>query len=92
MATIRVHVQPRSAKNRCCGMHGDALKVAVPAPPVEGRANSAVGDYLAELLGVSARSVVLLAGAQSRQKLFSLESLTVEEAQTRLDRLLAEVD
>ncbi len=88
-AIISVHVQPRAAKNCCCGVHGEALKVSVKAPPVDGKANKAVGAYLAELLGVSRRSVVLLAGRQSRKKMFLLESLTEEEARAKVATLAA---
>ena len=85
---ISVHVQPRAAKNRCCGVHDEALKVAVTAPPVDGKANKAVAAYLAELFGVSRRSVVLLSGSQSRKKLFLLESLTEEEVRAKVAALV----
>ena len=91
-AIISVHVQPRAAKNRCCGVHDEALKVSVQAPPVDDKANKAVGAYLAELLGVSRRSVVLLSGSQSRKKLFLLESLTEEEAQAKVAALVASAE
>ena len=42
-------MQPRSSKNRCCGMHGGCLKIAITAPPIEGKANKALISYLAEL-------------------------------------------
>lgn len=90
--TLRVHVQPRAANNRFCGVHDDSLKMAVTAPPVEGKANRAVRDYLAELLGVSRKSVILLSGSQSRNKVFYLESLSEEELQIRVAAMLRSID
>jgi uncharacterized protein len=89
---IRVHVQPRSTRNRCSGVHDDSLKLAVNAPPVDGKANKEVGRYLAELLGVSRKSVILLSGSQSRKKVFWLESLSEQEAQVKIAALIASAD
>ena len=86
--TLRVYIQPRAAKNRFCGMHGDALKLAVTAPPLDGKANREVAAYLAEIFGVSRKSVDLLSGRQSRNKLFCFFSLTETELRERLQRLL----
>jgi uncharacterized protein (TIGR00251 family) len=86
--TLRVHIQPRAAKNRVGGLHGNALKLAVTAPPVDGKANKVVAIYLAELFQVSRKNVLLLSGRQSRSKVFGFVSLTQDELQTRLLRLL----
>ncbi len=87
--TLRVYIQPRAAKNRFCGLHGDALKLAVTAPPLDGKANREVVVYLAEILGVSRKSVDLLSGRQSRNKLFCFFSLSETELRERLQRLLS---
>lgn len=85
---VRVHLQPRAARNRFCGLHGDALKLAVTAPPVDGKANREVLAFLAELLAVSGGDVELVSGARSRRKCFSVANLSPEEVEKRVRRLL----
>jgi hypothetical protein len=63
-----VRVQPRSSRTGVEGVHGDALKVRVNAPPVDGAANEAVVEVLAEALGVPRRAVRIVAGDSSRTK------------------------
>lgn len=65
---LRLHVQPRSSQNRIAGLHGDAVKVQVTAPPAEGAANAAVVALVARWLGVPRRAVTLLQGQTGRQK------------------------
>jgi len=65
---FKVHVQPRSSRNQVVGLHGDALKVKLTAPPVEGKANQACIEVLSEALGVSRSSLAILSGQSSRQK------------------------
>ena len=57
-----MRVQPRSARDRVVGLHGGALKVQVTAPPVDGAANRAVIELLAEWLGVPRRAVAVVRG------------------------------
>lgn len=63
-----VRVQPRASRSGVDGLHGGALRVRVNAPPVDGAANAAVVDVLAEALGVARRSVRIIAGESSRSK------------------------
>lgn len=63
-----VRVQPRASRSGLDGVHGDALKVRVHAPPVEGAANAAVVAVLAEALGVPRGAVTIVAGASGRTK------------------------
>lgn len=88
--TLQVRVQPRSAKNRCSGLHDDHLKIAVGAPPVDDKANRATVLYLAELFGVSPKSVGLVSGRSSRKKIFYFKTLTEEKLIDRLNLLIAE--
>jgi uncharacterized protein (TIGR00251 family) len=67
-ATFQVRVHPRARKNAITGVVGDALKLALTAPPVEGRANDACIAFLAEFLNVPRSSVTIAAGASSRNK------------------------
>ena len=59
---IDILVQPRSSKGRVAGVHGNELKVAITAPPVEGRANRALAELLAKLLGVAKSRVAIVRG------------------------------
>ncbi len=66
---LTLHVQPGAKRSEVAGLHGDALKVRLAAPPIEGRANEALLRFIAELFGVPLRNVELLRGAQSRHKM-----------------------
>ena len=81
---LRIHVQPGAGRSAVVGRHGDALKVRVAAPPVEGRANDATRALLAEALGVPESDVELTSGQSSRSKRFRLKGLDAEEADKRL--------
>ncbi|MFZ5876796.1 MAG: DUF167 domain-containing protein [Nitrospirota bacterium] len=85
---LTVKVIPRSSRNRVIGWLGDALKVAVTAPPEGGRANAAVADLLASSLDVPASSVRCVAGHASSRKLFEIVGLTEQYVNRRLDALL----
>lgn len=86
--TLQVHVQPRAAKNKCCGLHDNGLKLMVTAPPVDGKANRAVRSFLAELIGVKPNSVILRSGETSRKKVFYFTTLSEQELADRLRSLL----
>ena len=79
-----VHVQPRAKKPGIDGTHGDALRVRVHAPPVEGAANDDVVAVIAEALGVPARAVHIAAGHTARQKLVDVDGIDASAAQARL--------
>ena len=81
---LRVHVQPGAGRSAVVGRHGDALKVRVAAPPVEGRANEATRALLADALGVPEADVELTSGQSSRTKRFRLKGVDAEEADKRL--------
>ena len=65
---LLVQVQPRASRSRVVGEHGGYLKVQLAAPPVDGAANAALLELLAELLGVPRRQVALVSGETSRRK------------------------
>jgi uncharacterized protein (TIGR00251 family) len=79
-----VLVQPRSSRSRLGPVHGDRIKVAVTAPPVDGEANAAVIELVAKALGVGRGDVEVVAGASSRRK--TLRVRGVDRA--RLERAL----
>ena len=81
---ISVRVQPKASRNAVIGVHGDALKVAVTAPPEKGKANTAVAGTLARALGVRRSQVTLVAGDTSRSKTFRIEGIGPVEARAKL--------
>ena len=83
-ATFAVRVQPRARKNAIVGELGDALKLALTAPPIEGRANGACIAFLAEFLKVPRSSITIAAGQSSRNKVVRVRGLTAAEVAGRL--------
>ena len=77
--TFAVKVQPRAKKNAIIGELGDALKLALTAPPVEGRANAACIEFFANLLDVPRSSVTIASGETSRRKVIRVAGLSAEE-------------
>lgn len=65
---LSLHLVPNARKSGPDGLHGDALKMRIAAPPVDGRANDALIRVLAELTGLPRSSIQLVSGAASRQK------------------------
>jgi uncharacterized protein (TIGR00251 family) len=74
-----LRVQPRASRNAVAGVMGDAIKLAITAPPVDGKANQAVVEYLAELLKVSKSSVTIVSGETGRNKLVAIRGVTVAQ-------------
>lgn len=83
-ATFAVRVQPRASRNAITGEMGDALKLALTAPPVEGKANQACVEFLANILKVPRSSVTIAAGETSRNKVIRVAGLSAEETRRRL--------
>lgn len=80
-----VHVQPRASRSEIVGMHGDALKIRLAAPPVDGAANDALVTLLAQAFAIPRRAVRILAGESSRAKLVELEGVTPEAVRRLAD-------
>lgn len=83
--TLAIHIVPRAAKNEIVGTHGNALRIRLKAPPVEGAANTALLAFIAEVLGISPHQIELISGHTSRNKLLAITGLTKD---TILKRLL----
>ena len=77
---LTVHVMPGAKRTEAVGLHGDALKIRLAAPPVEGRANAALVAWLATELGLPRASVELWQGAGSRRKVLRLHGLDAARA------------
>ena len=71
-----VRVQPRASSDEVSGVHGNALKIRLGAPPVGGAANDALVNFLAALFAVPRRAVRILAGESSRSKLVEIDGVT----------------
>jgi uncharacterized protein len=85
---LPVRAQPGARKNAIVGTHAGALRVAVSAPPEQGRANAAIQTVLADALGCKASQVGLLSGETVREKRFLIQGITPEDVQRRLAALL----
>ena len=82
--TLKVRLQPRASRDGIDGLHGDALKVKVTAPPLEGRANKAVKKFLAGKLGISPSQVEIIAGEHSREKVLRISGISRTEMEKAL--------
>jgi len=67
-AVLTLHIQPGAKRTEVAGVHGEALKIRLNAPPVEGKANEALIAYLARQLDIPRARVLLEAGQTSRAK------------------------
>lgn len=74
---LTLHIQPGAKKTEIAGEHGDALKIRLAAPPVDGKANQALLSYLAERFGVPQRQVTLKQGETSRRKVVEISGSSV---------------
>jgi uncharacterized protein (TIGR00251 family) len=81
---VRVRVSPGATRSRVVGRYGDAWKVRVAAPPVDGRANDALVRLLADALAVSRESVRLVSGAGGRDKIVELTGIDRSNVERRL--------
>ena len=70
--TLTLHIQPGAKKTEFAGLHGDALKIRLAAPPVDGKANDALIKFVAETLKLPKSAVNLKSGQTSRRKVLEL--------------------
>jgi uncharacterized protein (TIGR00251 family) len=76
--SLTLHVQPGAKRSEIAGLHGEALKVRLAAPPVEGRANEALLKFISSLFAVPLRDTELKQGAQSRHKVVTVTGSRIE--------------
>jgi uncharacterized protein (TIGR00251 family) len=81
---LAVKIHPRAKKNAITGEVGEALKVALTAPPVDGRANAACVEFFAKLLKVPRSSVTIASGQTSRNKVIRITGISAETVRTRI--------
>ncbi len=82
--TFAVKVHPRARKNEITGTVGDALKLALTAPPVEGKANQAVIEFFADFLDSPRSSVTIASGETSRNKVVRVTGIGAQQVRERL--------
>ena len=84
---LRVFIQPRSSKNTIAGLHGDALKIKLTAPPIDGAANTMCIAYLAKCLGVPKSSLEIVSGQTNRTKRVLIRYKDNQASKTEPERL-----
>ena len=82
--TFAVRVIPRAARNEIAGVQGAALKVRLTAPAVDGAANSALIEFLAQRLGVRKSAVTIVSSSKSRSKTVRVEDVTRAQVEAML--------
>jgi uncharacterized protein len=82
--SFAIKVHPRARKNAITGEFGDALKLSLTSPPVDGRANQACIEFFAKLLMVPRSSVTIASGQTSREKVIRVSGLPAEEVRRRI--------
>ena len=81
---IVISVQPRASRTEVVGLHGDAIKLRVAAPPVEGAANEKVIRFLADALDVGRQQVTIVAGLGARKKTVRVSGVDAKVVRERL--------
>jgi len=76
---ISIYVQPRASKTMVAGMHDGCVKVRLAAPPVDGAANAALIEFVAECLGVAKSRVRIVSGQTSRRKVVEVDGVSAEQ-------------
>lgn len=82
--SFAIKVHPRARKNAITGVVGDALKLALTAPPIEGRANQAVIEFFTDLFAIPRSSVTIASGETSRNKVVRVVGLSKQVVEQRL--------
>lgn len=81
---LELYVQPRSSRNGLVGIHDNSVKLAITAPPVDGKANAAVVNFLASFLGLKKKDIEITHGLHSRNKGVLVDVLDGEEVRARI--------
>jgi uncharacterized protein (TIGR00251 family) len=84
---LTLHIQPGARKTEICGLHGDALKIRLAAPPVDGKANDCLIAFLAERLSLARNAIDLISGASARSKRVRIHGVSIETVTQRLQVL-----
>ena len=82
---VSIRVQPKASSNGVAGLHGDALKVRLTAPPVDGAANEALTELLSATFGIPKRAITIVSGASARSKVVELAGITEDRVRRLVD-------
>lgn len=83
--TLEVVLTPRASQNKILGMYNERLKVSIMAPPVDGKANTALCKFIAKIMGVPPSNVSVVRGHTSREKSLEILGISEEVALSALD-------
>ena len=81
---LTLFIQPKASKNEIIGPHNGALKIKITAPPVDGKANAKLVDFLSEVLDIPKRQIEILKGETGRNKSVEILGLSEDEVRTKL--------
>jgi uncharacterized protein len=81
---IEVYVQPRASRTMLAGTHDGCVKIRLAAPPVDGAANAALIEFLADLLGIARSRVRIAAGHSSRRKVVEIDAVSFDAVMAAL--------
>lgn len=81
---VQIHAQPGAKRTEVMGLHGEAVKIRVQAPPIDGRANDELARFLAELCGISRSQVELVKGTTHRAKAFVVRGMAPADVRRAL--------
>lgn len=87
-ATLSVRVVPRSSKNAVAGIDGGIVRIRLTAPPVDGKANEALVEFLSDALDLPKRSIDIVSGETGRTKIVRVDGIETDVAIARLAALL----
>lgn len=85
--SFKVRAVPRSSRNQVCGIQGEALKIKITAPPVEGAANQAICEFAAKLLGIAKSRVSVASGASSKDKTLVVSEIDPPKRREMIEKL-----
>ena len=89
---LKVYVQPGASKSSVSGEHDGYLKIKISSPPVEGKANEALAEFLSEALNVRKSRIEILEGLKSRKKLLRISGATMKDAERlTVEKILKEI-
>ena len=82
---LKVLVQPRASKNEVVGIHGGCLKIRVTSPPIEGKANKMLCEFLSQLIGIGKKHIKVIGCQRSRIKQVRVSGSNLEEVRKKLN-------
>ena len=87
---LNIYVQPRASRLGFVGLHDGCLKLAIPSPPIDDKANKAVVSFLADFFQISPKDIRLCSGRKSRRKQLAVGALREEEIRRRIGAILTD--